>query len=191
MSDVAVINPAVVPPVGLPGGGPTFAGFQWFVAHIMGIPSASIPTDDYLQIAYDQSVALTYWGLATIPTPNSGFIWMMNPIMPPPSIPGTPSIYAFAVYNLGCAFLLEFAQDDPDADPPQTFWTNLRNQLGLNSFTAGLITSAADQGTAESMYIPDAIKGMTLMDLQLAKSPWGRKYLMFAGQWGSIWGLTI
>jgi len=41
------------------------------------------------------------------------------------------------------------------------------------------------------MYIPDAIKGMTLMDLQLAKSPWGRKYLMIAGQWGSIWGITF
>jgi hypothetical protein len=62
--------------------------------------------------------------------------------------------------------------------------------LGLNSFAFGMITSAADQGTAESMYIPEAIKGMTLMDLQLAKSPWGRKYLMIAGQWGSIWGIT-
>jgi hypothetical protein len=175
MSDVTVIpNPSAVPPVGLPAGGPTFAGFQWFVATVMGVPSGSMPPDDWLQIAYDESVNLTYWALATVP-----------------SQPTTPSIYAFAVYNLGCAFLVEFAQDDPNAVPPSTFWNDLRNKLGLNSFTAGLITSAADQGTAESMYIPEAIKSMTLMDLQLAKSPWGRKYLMIAGQWGSLWGLTI
>jgi hypothetical protein len=175
MSDVTVIpDPSAIPPVGLPAGNPTFAGFQWFVATIMGVPSGSMPSSDWLQIAYDEAVNLTYWALGTVP-----------------SQPTTPSIYAFAVYNLGCALLLEFAQDDATTQPPQTFWTNLRQQLNLNSFNFGLITSASDQGTAESTYIPEAIKGMTLMDLQLAKSPWGRKYLMIAGQWGSIWGLTI
>jgi hypothetical protein len=192
MNDV-IVRPdsTTVTPVGLPGGGPTFAGFKWFVQHMMGVPAASVPDDSYLQVAYDQAVALTYWGLATIPTPNSGFPWIENPIMPPPLPPGTPSIYAIAVYNLGCAFLLEFAQDDPDAVPPNTFWADLRQSLGLNSFNFGLITSAADQGTSENTYIPEQIKGMTLMDLQLAKSPWGRKYLMIAGQWGNIWGITF
>jgi hypothetical protein len=175
MPDVVVRpNPTALPPVGLPAGDPTFAGFQWFVTNIMVVPSGSMPPNDWLQVAYDEAVNLTYWALDTVP-----------------SQPTTPSIYAFAVYNLGCALLLEFAQDDSTIQPPSTFWTNLRTQLGINSFSFGLITSASDQGTAESMYIPDAIKGMTLMDLQLAKSPWGRKYLMFVGQWGSIWGLTI
>jgi hypothetical protein len=173
MSDVVILDPKTIPPVGLPAGDPTFAGFQWFVTNIMAVPSASMPDDTWLQVAYDEAINLTYWALATVP-----------------SQPTTPSIYAFAVYNLGCAILVEFAQDDSTTDPPGTFWSNLRDKLGLNSFSAGLITSAADQGTAESMYIPEQIKGMTLMDLQLAKSPWGRKYLMFAGQWGSIWGIT-
>ena len=169
-----VIQQTSVPPVGLPAGDPTFAGFQWFVQTIMGVPGASMPSNDWLQVAYDEALNLTYWALDTVP-----------------SQPTTPSIYAFAVYNLGCALLLEFAQDDVTTQPPQTFWTNLRSSLGLNSMNFGMITSASDQGTAESMYIPDAIKGMTLMDLQLAKSPWGRKYLMIAGQWGSIWGITF
>jgi hypothetical protein len=173
MTDELVhIDPATLPPIGLPAGDPTFAGFQWFVATIMGVPSGSMPPNDWLQIAYDEAVNLTYWALDTVP-----------------SQPTTPSIYAFAVYNLGCAFLLEYAQDDPSTG--STFWENLRDKLGINSFLSGLITSAADQGTAESTYIPEQIKGMTLMDLQLAKSPWGRKYLMIAGQWGSIWGITI
>ena len=173
MSDVTVIpNPSAVPPIGLPAGDPTFAGFQWFVSTIMGVPGSSMPPNDWLQIAYDEAVNLTYWALDCVP-----------------SQPTTPSIYAFAVYNLGCALLLEFAQDDPSSN--NTFWSDLRNKLGLNSFAFGLITSAADQGTSESTYIPDQIKGMTLMDLQLAKSPWGRKYLMIAGQWGYIWGITF
>lgn len=159
---------------GLPAGDPTFAGFQWFVANVMAVPLASMPDVGLLQIAYDEAVNLCYYGLTTVPSQST-----------------TPSIYAFAVYNLGCALLLEFAQDNPNTDPPGTFWTNLRNSLNINSSMFGLITSAADQGTAESMYIPDAIKGMTLMDLQLAKSPWGRKYLMIAGQWGTLWGITI
>jgi hypothetical protein len=174
MNDIVLVEPRTLPPVGLPAGDPTFVGFQWFVANIMGIPTASIPPASWLQVAYDEAINLTYWALDTVP-----------------SQPTTPSIYAFAVYNLGCAMLLEFAQDDPTAQPPSTFWSDLRTKLGMNSFSPGLITSASDQGTAESMYIPEQIKGMTMMDLQLAKSPWGRKYLMIAGQWGSIWGITF
>jgi hypothetical protein len=175
MSDVAVrSNPRAVPPFGLPPGDPTFAGFQWFVQYSMGIPLSSMPTPDYLQVAYDQAINLAYIGLAGVP-----------------SQPTTPSIYAFGVYNLGCAILLQFAQDDPAAQPPSTYWNDLRTRLGINNFVYGLITAAADQGTSDSLFIPDVIKSMTLWDLQLAKSPWGQQYLMFAGEWGSIWGITF
>ena len=174
MPDLVVADPKTLPPIGLPAGDPTFTGFQWFVSTIMGVPGASMPPNDWLQIAYDEAINLTYWALDTVP-----------------SQPTSPSIYAFAVYNLGCALLLEYAQDDTTTQPPLTFWTNLRSNLNINSMNFGLITSAADQGTSESTYIPEAIKGMTLMDLQLAKSPWGRKYLMIIGQWGSIWGITF
>lgn len=166
--------PKTIPPYGLPAGDPTFAGFQWFVAHIMAVPSGSIPDSSWLQVAYDEAVNLAYYGLQSVPSQST-----------------TPSIYAFAVYNLGCALLLEFAPDDPNATPPGTFWTNLRQSLGITNATYGMVNSAADQGTSESMYIPDVIKGMTLFDLQLMKSPWGRTFLMISGEWGTIWGLTI
>lgn len=173
------VAPRDMPAPGLPPGGPTYEGFQIFASNVfqLGITDPlppDQPSDTWLQICYDQAANLAYWGLATIP-----------------SQPNSPSIYAFAVYNLGCAFMVEMAQDDPTTDPPQTYWTDLRNTLGINSATYGMINSAADQGTSESMYIPDVIKGMTLLDLQLMKSPWGRAYLMLAGEWGSIWGLTI
>ncbi len=172
MTDVTV-QPQSSPPLALPPDGPTFAGFQWWVANMMGVPSASMPDVTVLQAAYDESVNLTYWGLATVP-----------------SVPTSASLYAVAVYNLGGAILVEIALDDPTVNPPPTFWSDLRKQFGINSGSYGMITSAADQGTAQSMYIPDAIKGMTLMDLQLMKTPWGRRYLMIAGQWGTIWGIT-
>ena len=169
-----VTTPSSLPVMGLPPGDPTFTGFEWFVDNIMAVPDNAMPDPSWLQVAYDQSINLAYWGFQTVS-----------------SQPTTPSIYAFAVYNLGCALLLQFAQDDPTADPPETFWTDLRAKLNINSANFGIINSAADQGTSESSYIPDAIKGMTLLDLQLMKSPWGQMYLMLSGQWGSIWGLTI
>jgi hypothetical protein len=173
MSDIAVRpDPQAVPPMGLPPGDPTFEGFQWFVQYSMAVPTVSMPDQPYLQVAYDQAINLAYDGLMGVP-----------------SQPTTPSIYAFAVYNLGCALLLEFAMDDPTSS--STFWSDLRTKLGLNSSTFGIIAAAADQGTSDSLYIPEVIKGMTLLDLQLSKSPWGQKYLMFAGEWGSIWGITF
>jgi hypothetical protein len=54
-----------------------------------------------------------------------------------------------------------------------------------------MVNQASDQGTSEGLFIPAQIQNMTLMDLQLAKSPWGRAYLMIAGQWGTIWGITF
>lgn len=161
--------------MGLPAGDPTFEGFQWFVQYMMGVPTDAMPDQPYLQIGYDQAINLAYYMLEFVP-----------------SQPTTPSIYAFAVYNLGAAILLNYALDNPDASPPDnTFWSDLREALGLNSATMGIITAAADQGTSDSLYIPDTIKNMTLMDLQLAKSPWGLQYLSIVGQWGTIWGLTI
>jgi hypothetical protein len=160
------------PVLGLPPGDPTFAGFQWFVANMAGIPASEIPDVTVLQACYDQAINLAYCGLETVPSQST-----------------SPSIYAFAVYNLATDILVEIAWDDPNGT--STYWTDLRNKLGLNSMNFGIITSATDQGTSESTFIPDQIKGMTLMDLQLAKTPWGRRYLMFAGQWGAIWGITF
>jgi hypothetical protein len=154
----------------LPPGDPTYDGFEWFVENTMQVPVGAMPSDATMQIAYDQALNLVYWGLQTVP-----------------SQPTSPSIYAYAVYNLGAAFLLQLAIDNPGS----TYWSDLRNQLGINSIMWGPITSAADQGTSESTYVLDVFRHMTLMDLQLMKSPWGRAYLMFVGQWGSLWGLTI
>jgi len=154
----------------IPPGGPTYEGFVAWVTAVMGVPTGNMPDDSTLQVAYNEALNLAYLGLASIP-----------------SVSSTMSIYAMAVYNLGGHILVEIAQDAQN----QNFWSNLRNQFQINSMLPGFITQAHDQGTGEGMYIIKQLEGMTLFGLQLMKTPWGRWYLMIAGQWGTIWGLTI
>jgi hypothetical protein len=174
MPDI-VVNPnapvsKVGPPLVIPPGNPTFDGFKAWVAAVMAVPDASMPDDTTLQVAYDQALNLAYLQFANIPSQST-----------------TMSIYAQAVYNLGGHYLVEFAMDNPGS----TFWTDLRNKFGIYNFTGGLTNQAHDQGTGEGMYILPQFAGLTLLGLQLLKTPWGRAYLAFAGQWGPIWGLTI
>jgi hypothetical protein len=172
VAELAVIGPTPVPgpPLGLPPGNPTFAGFEFFVANIMGVPSIDMPDVSVLQYAYDQAYNLTYSGLMDVP-----------------SAPTSPSIFAMAVYNLGAHWLVETAQDTP----PSTYWQDLRTKFGLTSFTPGLVNAAHDQGTGEGMAIPPYLLNQTLMGLELLKTPWGRFYMMIAGQWGTLWGITF
>jgi hypothetical protein len=169
---------------------PTYQGFVLWVQQIMAVPQASMPSAIWLQTAYAESLNLTYVGLACVPSVSGNiFPYVEQPINPPnpPPPPFTPpSIYATAVYNLGGAILVDIAQDTP----PSTYWSDLRNSMNINGFQPGIINSAADQGTSETTFVPDSLKGLTLFDLQLLKTPWGRAYLAIAGLWGALWGIT-
>lgn len=156
-------------PTPIPPGGPTFDGFKAWVAAVMQVPGAAMPSDDLLQIVYDSALNLAYLGLATIPSQSTSL-----------------SIYAQAVYNLGGSILIEYAIDNPNS----SYWQDLRNKFGIYNFTGGLTNQAHDQGTGEGLYILPQLAGLTLWGLQLLKTPWGRAYLMIAGQWGPLWGLT-
>lgn len=95
-------------------------------------------------------------------------------------------IYTLAVYNYGADRLLNFATDQPG----QTYFADARKALNISGFTVGMITSSSDQGTSQSMEVPDWAKEMTIGDLQMARTPYGRQYLAFAQMIGVIWGLT-
>jgi hypothetical protein len=136
----------------------------------MGVPLTAMPGDVTLQMAFDEAINLAYLGLKSVPSQST-----------------TMSIYAQAVYNLGGAILVEWAVDNPNS----TYWQDLRNRLGIYNFVGGITNQAHDQGTGEGMYVLPQFAGLTMWGLQLLKTPWGRAYLMFAGQWGPIWGLTI
>jgi hypothetical protein len=175
---------------------PTLAGFTNWVTLVMGVPESVLPVDSpYLQLAYDEALNLTYTGLQQVPNLAARPVYPAHPIAPtPPARVGAPSIYAIAVYNLGGHILVTIAMDDPEAQPPPpnapTFWADLRNSLNMNVLSYGFVSSASDQGTSASQQIPNQIADMTLMGLDLLKTPWGRRYMQIVGQWGTLWGIS-
>lgn len=159
---------------------PTYAGFLAFVRSYMMISTAVLPdTSAFLQPAYDTSIGTVNIGLAGVPFPTT-----------------SPNFYAQAVYNLGGHVLILTAQDIPGAPPvdgskplaPYFQWA--RTTMRLNSFIGGVISSAGDEGTNESMEVPEALKNLTLSDLQLLQTPWGRAYVSIAQRAGYLVGYT-
>jgi hypothetical protein len=99
-----------------------------------------------------------------------------------------PPIYVLAVYNYAADRLVNMAIDQPG----KTYFADLRKQLGLNNPSPGIIQSSSDQGTSQSFMIPAWMEDMTLTNLQMLKTPWGRAYLGYAQEYGpTIWGLTV
>jgi hypothetical protein len=155
---------------------PTPAGFLDFVRLAMGIPSQALPDGSYwLAFSYQYAMALTSLQLKAAP----------------------PPIYTLAVYNLGGDTLVNWAADGqppfpyPTDNPDGTgYFTYLRKLWNLTGFVPGVIQSSADESTSESLLVPDAFKGMTVSDLNLIKTPWGRMYLGLIQSIGSLWGVT-
>jgi hypothetical protein len=169
---------------------PTFAGFLAFVRNVMGIDTTILPdSSPVLPMAYAVAKAIVNPALMAICVPPV-------PDATPPTL-GT-TIYALAVYNLGGSNLINYAQDEPDAaiipgsgEPGLPFFAFTRQKWNVNGFVSGVIQSAADESTSESMVVQEAAKNFTLANLQQLKDPYGRQYLAFAQSYGqSTWGLT-
>lgn len=87
--------------------------------------------------------------------------------------------------NPGTATLLS------NAAVQEQFFANVRQKLKLNSFVPGVVGSTSDLSTSVGLDNPDFFKHLTLADLQLLKTPYGRQYLSLAQKYGpTIWGLT-
>lgn len=156
-------------------GPPTPAGFLAWVRAAMQITPAQLP---------DSSIFLTYAFNVAVDIVNLALAQ------------ASPDIYTLAVYNLGGSNLVNYAPDPPGAppvpgsNPPLPFFAKLRATYGTADFVAGVVQASGDQGTNNSLLVQDALKTITLADLQLLKDPWGRTYLQFAQKFGTLWGLT-
>lgn len=141
------------------------ASFAAYIAGPMGISSTYLsPTDPNITLALSTSLDFV----------NQ----LINAV--------APDLYTLAVNGLAGDFLLQWAQDLPG----QTFFANARQNYGINSFVAGVVHSTADEQTEATLSNPEFMDGLTLMDLQNLKTPYGRQYLMIAQQFGALWGLT-
>lgn len=139
----------------------SLSGFIDFVRTDMGINSTQVPDNS-------QSISLAYGGAVEWVNPD---IEMVMPLF-----------YATAVYNLAASFLVNYGTESALADA--------REKLKLNDFSAGVIAGASDNATSAQRLVPDFFKDLSLADLQMLKDPWGRRYLMIAQQFGSLWGLS-
>jgi hypothetical protein len=150
---------------------PTLEGYINWVRQIMGVPVVVLADDSiYLEMSYDIAYEIV-----------NRYIWAVN-----------PGIFTVAVYNLAGDYLVNIAQDDPTLQPPDnTYWTDLRQSMQINSFIPGLINQASDQGTSAGMQLLASMENLTIGDLQNLKTPWGRVYLGIAQSVGSMWGLTF
>jgi hypothetical protein len=104
---------------------------------------------------------------------------------PPACMP--PIEYVMAVYNYGMHKLLKIGQDQGG----QTFFQTQRANFNLMSFKAGPVGASADNGTSDTLVTPDFLKGLTMGDLDLLLTPWGREYLDYSQAYGpSIVGVS-
>lgn len=154
---------------------PTRVGFLAFIRTRMGIPTDVLPDNsDYIDVSFDLSLEVTNRGVQCL----------------------SPKLYTEAVYNLGGSTLLNVAQDLPNAqavpgsEPPLAYFAFARKQFNMNGFVSGVIQSAGDEGTNESMVVQEAAKNFTLANLQQLKDPYGRAYLAIVQSYGDIWGLS-
>lgn len=161
----------------LPGGPPqpTFSGFTAWLPGAVGVPANAIPAGSpYPQWAYDVAIATVNHQLMRVPGPQ----------------------YMLAVYNLAADQLINWCPDVtptvpyPDASSQVGFFAWAREKFDVTAFAAGVVQSAADESTSETLATPDALKNLTLGQLQNLKTPWGRQYLAFAQTVGTMWGLS-
>lgn len=136
---------------------PNAADFLSFILE-QGVPGANVPVNSpYPVWALNQSLARVVG--ATVSDPLE---------------------YVLAVYNLGMHLLCKLAQDQPG----QTFFTDTRAKMRLTSFRAGLVLASGDGPTSETFDVPDWIKRMSLRDLDLINTPWGREYMGYMQMYG-------
>jgi hypothetical protein len=155
---------------------PTLAGFQAFIADVMGIDPLYLPSGSpAIPMAYQVALTIVSQQLAYVPTRTQ------------PGMAAGPSIYALAVYNLAGSNIINFASDQPG----RTYFQAKRERLGIGKFTPGVVAGTSDQGSATSLLNQEFMKNLTLANLQNLKDEYGRQYLMFAQLAGpTIWGLT-
>jgi hypothetical protein len=140
---------------------PDLTGFIWFIRNVVKVSADELPDDDpSIQYCWTLSLAWVNQQIACI----------------------SPLLYSQAVYNLAASFLVNYS--------PAVFFEQYRNEKGINNFTAGVISASSDETTSQTRAVGDALKNLTIADLQQLKDPWGRCYLGIAQQYGDLWGLS-
>jgi hypothetical protein len=149
---------------------PNLPDFLTFLANSVQIPTTALPANSqWPGYAFNQAMALAI--------PPSGL---------------TPGVmYSLAVYNGATHVLFAITPDQPG----QSYFASARSTgaggYGLIAPSTGLVAASADQGTSQTLEIPEWAKNLTADQLDYYKTPWGRAFLAWNQKYGpTIWGLT-
>jgi len=152
---------------------PTVAGFLLFIRNVMGISALVLP-DNSPAISWAFSIATMFVN------PDLAVVGSSLNVTP------QTNLFVQATYNLAADNLVNYAQDQTG----RTYFSDLRASLKINNFAAGVVQSASDNGTSDSLVVPEALQHLTLANLQNLKTPWGRTYLAMAQTAGTLWGVA-
>lgn len=98
--------------------------------------------------------------------------------------------YVLAVYNCATHVQLKITPDQVVNGVAYEYFLGKRQEFQLLHPLVGLVASSSDESTSVTNAVPDALKQLSLVDLDFMKTPWGREYLMWAEDFGGIWGLS-
>jgi hypothetical protein len=144
---------------------PTLAGFITFCRNVVGISTDAMPdADPGFQNALDYAA-----------------LWIplyLNQL--------SPGLFTVCTYNWAASLLIQYQQDQPG----QVFFAQARQSYGISNFVPGVISSASNEATSQSMTIGKGLSNMSLTDLQRVKDPYGRQALAILMDLGTLWGLT-
>lgn len=157
---------------------PTLAGFLAWVYGTMGVPTAWLPsTEPVIEQAYNVALATVHPVFIGVPGP----------------------IYQLMVYNLGGHLLATWAPDVTTRPPypykvidgqEYGFWQWLRKQNNMLGFVTGTVSASSDESTSMSLTVPKQAENLTIGQLQLTTSTWGRQYLGWAQSYGPAGGIS-
>jgi len=91
------------------------------------------------------------------------------------------TLYVEAVYNLAADAALYLATDAPG----QTYFVDTRRKLRLGDLSVGVIAAASNQATSMGQVNPRNLQELTLAELRLLKTSYGRRYIEIAQAFGS------
>jgi len=89
-------------------------------------------------------------------------------------------LYVLAVYNLGMHNLIKISLDLPG----YSFFQDAREQFDILGFKGGVLASSADQSSSNAIAVPELLKNLSLSDLDLLKTSWGRSYAEYGMNFG-------
>lgn len=154
---------------------PTLAGFSVWIYSVLGVPAEYLPSDSlFIKYAYNTATAI------------------VNPYFQ--CTPGP--IYLQMVYNLAAHWLVMWTPDVPGevykivGEVPYGYFAFIRKQNNMLGFTTGIVSASSDEGTSVSMVVPKQAENLTISQLALTTTPWGRTYLGYAQDFGQNWGIN-